>query len=529
MRLSLPLLLLALSCRTGDKTQSDTAGLGDGAAIDADGDGFAGDEDCDDTDATVNGGATEVCDGIDNNCDGSIDEGVGLTGFFDRDGDSFGDPDAPTEACDLPSGVVSNANDCDDDNPEVFPGAIEICNDIDDDCDGGIDEDLLYTFYLDLDGDGYGDPDAPIEACEAPEGSSGNALDCDDSDDTVSPGAVEVCNEVDDDCDGDIDEDVTLTYYLDADGDGWGGDGATVEACDLPMGYASRTGDCDDADISFFPGAPEPDCTDPNDYNCDGSVAWADDDGDGWVACEECDDTDASIHPAAVEICDGIDNDCNGDTDDADVALDLSTASTWYRDSDGDRYGDPASSTRACVLPSGYLADNTDCDDASAQVHPGAVEICNSIDDDCDLLVDDADSSLDTSSASAWYNDGDGDGYGDAGARTLSCSQPSGTVANDSDCDDGLATINPSATEICDLIDNDCDSNIDDADIDVVGRSTWYQDADSDGYGGSTSTLSCSWRIAIGAVRELLSTTATPPSGPAPPRSATCSTTTATA
>ena len=97
----------------------------------------------------------------------------------------------------------------------------------------------------------------------------------------------------------------------------------------------------------------------------------------------DCDDTATAINPAATEICDGIDNDCDTLVDDADPDLDLSTALIWYADSDGDSYGDPLATLRACDLPSGYLTEHTDCDDTDAAIHPGGTDGLLT-DGDCD-------------------------------------------------------------------------------------------------------------------------------------------------
>ncbi|MCB9742284.1 MAG: putative metal-binding motif-containing protein [Alphaproteobacteria bacterium] len=320
--------------------------------------------------------------------------------------------------------------------------------------------------------------------------------DCDDDDPTIHPGAEEVCDGVDNDCDGDIDGGATdiETWYSDDDGDGYGDDATAVEACETPDGAVGRGGDCDDTDAAYNPGATEDDCTDPNDYNCDGSVGYADADGDGFPACEDCDDSEAAVNPDATEVCDGVDNDCDGLIDDADDSLDTSTASTWYADADADGYGDPDAATLACEAPSGTVADDSDCDDSEAAVNPGATEVCNDVDDDCDGLTDDADDSLDASSASDWYADADGDGYGDPDAVSRSCDPPSGSVADDSDCDDGEAAVNPGATEVCNDVDDDCDGLVDDddSDLDTSTASSWYADADGDGYGDpSALTLAC--------------------------------------
>ncbi|HCH63335.1 MAG TPA: hypothetical protein DFR83_11055, partial [Deltaproteobacteria bacterium] len=102
----------------------------------------------------------------------------------------------------------------------------------------------------------------------------------------------------------------------------------------------------------------------------------------------------------------------------------------------------------ACLVPSGYVTDSTDCDDGSRAVNPAATEVCNSIDDDCDRQIDDADASVDTSTGSTFYRDGDADTYGDASSTTRACSLPSGYVTDSSDCDDGTRAVNPAATEV---------------------------------------------------------------------------------
>lgn len=129
----------------------------------------------------------------------------------------------------------------------------------------------------------------------------------------------------------------------------------------------------------------------------DTSLPDLDSDGDGYVASEDCDDDNASVFPGATEICDGLDNDCDELVDDEDDSLDKSTAPIWYYDFDGDGYGAPTTVLEACSSPPDWVADSTDCDDANAEVFPGALELCNWIDDDCDTQVDeglpDADSS----------------------------------------------------------------------------------------------------------------------------------------
>ncbi len=548
------LLLFLVACRTPDKPDdSETTPDDTGPElVDIDGDGFGEDEDCDDSDASVHPGADEVCDDIDNDCDDEIDEGLMEAWYVDADGDGYGDPSSPVEDCEQPQGTVSDGTDCDDDDAEIHPDAPERCDGADNDCDGDIDEDLQELWYSDADGDGYGEADNTLNSCDPGEGWVADATDCDDANSSVNPAAEELCNDVDDDCDGETDEDLestwfedadgdgfggttveiedcepgagcvdndgdcddansdihpaatetcngydddcdaliddeddpvdgTSTWYQDTDGDGYGDDSSSASACDMPSGYAAYGEDCDYTDADYNPGASEDDCTDPADYNCDGSTGYADDDGDGWAACEDCDDTDASVSPDGTESCNGGDDDCDGDVDEDDAV----DTSTWYADTDGDAYGNPDSTTQACDQPSGFVSGTyaSDCDDGDATVNPAGAEDCNGVDDDCDGSVDEG-------VTDTFYLDSDGDGYGDASTTAAACSAPSGYGADDSDCDDSDASINPAADEACDGVDNDCDGSTDETD--AIDAASWYRDGDSDGYGdAAASTIAC--------------------------------------
>ncbi|MCK6529507.1 putative metal-binding motif-containing protein [Myxococcota bacterium] len=364
-------------------------------SYDDDGDGFSEAEgDCNDGNATIRPGAAEIANGIDDDCDGTADEG---TSAFDDDGDGY---------CEGASCVGgASPGDCDDTRSLVYPGASEALNGRDDDCDGLVDEG---TEGADDDGDGY----------------TGLGGDCDDSDASVHPGAAEAPNGVDDDCDGLVDEGTTA---YDDDGDGYCELSPCTQAGVLP-------GDCNDVSSSVRPGATE--TADGIDQDCDGLVdegtAAYDDDGDGWTEnAGDCDDANALVRPGATEVADGRDNDCDGTADEGTTAY----------DDDGDGYCE----TSPCTSPGDVGGD---CNDASAGVRPGAAELANGIDEDCDGVVDEG---------TTVYDD-DGDGWTEASG----------------DCDDANAARFPYNSESRDGLDNDCDGTVDEG-------TTAYDD-DGDGY-----------------------------------------------
>jgi hypothetical protein len=222
--LLLPIGLLPvglLAC--GDKA----AGGDDTAIDDADGDGVATADDCDDENSSVRPGAIERCDGVDNNCDGQVDEGLATTWYADVDGDGFGDDANGTDGC-FPTEEHSTAigGDCDDADPRVHPAGTETCDGRDNDCNGQVDDPSMFdydTYFADTDGDTYGDPANTTDACSQPAGYVNDDTDCDDADATVYPGADEdggtgsgVADGVDNDCDGAIDD--NLLYGTGADG-----------------------------------------------------------------------------------------------------------------------------------------------------------------------------------------------------------------------------------------------------------------------------------------------------------------------
>lgn len=486
--------------------------------------------DCDDDNAGINPGATEVCDAadVDEDCDGQGDES-GATGetlwYADGDADGFGNPTATAMSCDVPSGYVADKTDCDDDLAAINPAAAEVCDaaNVDENCNGRADNaDSGATgttrFYTDGDGDGFGIADAnSVLACDLDSGYSVNTDDCDDEKSLINPDATEICDadNTDEDCDGTADEAGAAgetRWYEDDDSDGFGNADVFVGACEMPMGYTADNTDCNDEKSAINPGATEV-CDAANvDENCSGAgdeggavgeTLWfADLDTDGYgdsnnavLSCDlpggyvadktDCNDTKSTINPAAVEVCDvsNTDENCSGTADEAGATGEF----TWYRDSDNDGYGLPAPSTVACDQPSGFALFSTDCNDAVAAINPGAAEVCDVLDtdEDCDGTGDEAGAS----GSSLWYADADGDLYGDVSMFTNSCDAPSGYIADKADCDDRSASVNPGQTEVCDPanVDEDCDGSSEEAG--ATGEVTWYRDGDTDGYGNASVTL----------------------------------------
>ena len=173
----------------------------------------------------------------------------------------------------------TTADDCDDGDSEVHPEAEERCDDVDNDCDGDIDEGFeKATRHPDNDGDGYGDAATTQEVCLDADGWVTDGTDCDDDDEDNFPGSVEACDSEDNDCDGRIDEDLPLyELYLDEDRDGYGDPDVATVRCEADTWWILDAGDCLDSDAASNPGASE-DCTDGWDRDCDGLVDCEDDD-----------------------------------------------------------------------------------------------------------------------------------------------------------------------------------------------------------------------------------------------------------
>jgi len=401
-----------------------------------------GGDDCQDDEPAIYGGAEEICDGLDNDCDGVLGDGSGGT---------------PDENDSDDDGYLGCEDDCDDAQGLIHPGAMEGCDGVDSDCDGSLGSD-----ELDLDGDGYsvcdGDceegeasvsPAAPEELCDGFDTDCNGLLpsdeedldgdgylgceDCDDGNPQANPGRItESCDGFDTDCDGLVDGDDPDT---DSDGDGYSACGAI---------------DCDDTEPLMFPGNPE--LCDGLDNDCDPATDENNDnDGDGTSACEgDCNDLDLNVYVGATELCDLQDNDCdgnlgdgaNGTPDESDNDLDLIPVCAGDCD-DQDPLNFPGN-TEVCDgqdnncdlevdegqddLDNDGVVFCLDCDDTNQAVFPGNDEVCDGLDNDCDPSTDE-------------LVDGDGD------ASTV-CS---------GDCDDSDPAVSPLATEVCNGIDDDCD------------------------------------------------------------------------
>ena len=502
-----------------DGVDSDCNGLSD---FDADGDGFessdyAGD-DCDDTDPSTRPGVVETLDGIDNDCDGVIDE---ETGAADDDGDGFNEAEG----------------DCDDTDPSINPDAPELCDGIDNNCNTEIDEDDAddcVDYYIDADRDGWGGGD-PICMCAA-DGTrdSTEGTDCNDLVFEVNPGAMEVWYDgADSDCDG----------LSDNDSDRDGHDAT----------FAGGT-DCNDIDPAINPDAVEIPY-DGIDSNCD-SVSDFDADLDGFDHVDyggsDCDDTEATIAPGALETLDLIDQDCDGFVDEdlvmegdimvSEVMITPLRFAEWEgeffevvntTDFDIDMINwtiadadDSITVDRSLIVPAGgyavfgvnddpatnggvdvdyvYEFDTLNFSHSADQLRieldgfvvgdiaygpTWDVEVGHTLSLDMDFF--DPESSA---YASVWCPSSStmsGGDRGTPGADNDPCLETDwdldGYTELDGDCDDWDAGVNPAALEICDGIDNDCDEIVDEDGAD--GSSYWHRDFDGDGYGNSTTAV----------------------------------------
>ncbi len=369
-------------------------------------------DDCDDADGHRFPGNIETCDATnhDEDCDPHT------VGDKDSDGDGFIDAKCCNPSSDKKGAKLHCGDDCDDLKKNVSPMATEACDGFDNDCDGVTDEGVTRMMYPDRDFDGHGAAkvDAswdckgvkkeyldlkPKLVCAGEKGYATTSDDCNDCDPDINPSQLEICDGKDNDCVGGVDDKhEEALWYPDVDGDNFGDMHASglaiVKSCDPVKNHVLRATDCDDNDAALNPAADEVcdgkdnDCRNGADYQL-GVNDFEDDDADHHAdkncggAADDCNDEDPTTAAGNDEICDGRDNDCDG-------AVDENVASTvWYVDHDGDGYGDDAAPQEAyCGTLPGRTSRPGDCNDQDATVHPGAVELCDNINQDCDAQTD---------------------------------------------------------------------------------------------------------------------------------------------
>ena len=418
---------------------------------DLDGDSYTGDTDCDETDATINPGATEVCDGIDNDCDGAIDNSGG---FADVDGDGYGDAASPG-GCSGGGTYVPNDDDCDDSDAGVNPAGTESDDGTDEDCDGWVDEDFVVVGDIvvneinrrsSIGGTGVQNNASWVELVNTSTrtidldnwvfargtSASGNQVYIDPAAGlSVAPGGYVVL------CDSNDYEGSSVSYPLACDyvwGDESQGVGYVGTYHDNTL-YLRRDADT----LAMYIAG------DRSTGTAIDSVVYV----LGW--------------PNRVRFSMGLDPDSADATNNDNIAAwcstNAGTASTswrWYDTSatTADEYGTPGAANYDCAsdIDGDGVTDVTDCDDFDATVYPGATEICDGLDNDCDLSIDEG------LGGTVYYADADVDSYGNPATTATACAgAPSGYVLDNTDCDDADAAVNPAAAEVCgDGVDNDC-------------------------------------------------------------------------
>jgi hypothetical protein len=397
----------------------------------------------------------DVCDGLDNDCDGVTDpEGAKNCTEYTRDEDGDGRGVTGDVKClckPLAPYRGTSTGDCDDADPLAFPGAAERCNGKDDNCDTRVDEPGATgctPYYYDADGDLYGVEDDTLCLCGPWNGYTARLKgDCNDNVPAVNPGAIEECNGRDDDCDGAVDEDGAkgcATYYVDADADTYGASDSSACKCQKGGLYtAERGGDCND--------------------------------------------NNKKVNPSAVEVCNNIDDNCDGLLDATAAGYeDMLYCTIYWLDNDGDGAGDGYHFKCLCAPQGAYQVEAqqpVDCNDADNQQFPGATESCNGKDDDCDGTVDEEGAA----GCNRYYYDFDADGFGDSVYHNSQCKcggLPSGTwrATKDGDCNDNDALVKPGATERCDTAyDDNCNGLM--SEENAYGCQWFMLDNDGDGYG----------------------------------------------
>ena len=444
--------------------------------------------------------AAEKCDGLDNDCDGEVDEGC------DKDKDGYCDAELPfvgaSPAC--PNG----GGDCNDSNVTIHPTAVEVCDDIDNDCDKQVDN------GCDVDQDGFCAGDAQIAG--KPKICIHAGADCDDKNDKVFPGATEVCDGIDNDCNAKVDAaDPALPDSAPVCENQQGVCKGVTKHVSLCVGGQWKP--CTDANYKNakgFESAIKESTCDDLDNNCDGVVDEdCDADQDGWCSADkntvgkpascihgggDCDDKAKGTSPGAKEVCDsggpggqGIDENCSGKINEEGGE----GCNKYWLDGDGDGWGNKGSAAHCLCKPDvakNLTATKTgDCNDDVKVINPGQLEDCKtSYDDNCNVDTNDEGA---LNCVALWF-DVDGDGWGDKKKAPKCACQVDFlkklTATKGGDCDDTLQAVHPGQPEMCATpFDDNCDGNANE--VGAVACIGYYPDSDKDGYGAKGSNPLC--------------------------------------
>ena len=439
--------------------------------------------DCNDASAAINPAAVEIYNGIDDNCNNSVDEGFTPVNYYlDNDGDGVGGNTFVLGVTSPGANYVLITGDCNDNSAVMYPGNTETCDNLDNDCDASVDEGLIYvTYFQDSDGDNYGNVSVTLSSCNVPQGYVLDSTDCNDQNSAINPGALDIPgNGIDEDCSG-LDAPIVAAQlgiyeFTQPSGCPVLANTVTTQPANASFSIYTNVGGSCTAAANVFnnntwnTGA----VVDPANYNefsiqadsCFGltltKLTFTNKVSNvntipTWHLRSSLDNFAADIASDSITT-NAVLNDTvllgaafsnvNQVTFRFYITGISTTGATWrndnvslwgfinsvqpqtfYADTDGDGFGDAANTLLSCTLPAGYSTNNTDCDDSNAQINPNTI----------------------------WFLDTDQDGYGDPTNFTTSCLTPPGTVLNGDDCDDTNAQLN--------LVD------------------MYYVDADGDGFG----------------------------------------------
>jgi hypothetical protein len=514
--------------------------------------------DCNDAAAAVNPGAVEVYNGIDDNCNNTVDEGFTPVNYYlDNDGDGVGGSTFVVNVTSPGPNYTLTTGDCNDNNPNIFPGNTEICDNLDNDCDLLVDEGLTFvSYYQDLDGDSYGNASVTLSTCTPPIGYVLNSTDCQDNAATINPAAFDIPgNGIDEDCSG-LDAPIVAAQL---------GLYEFTQASACPVLANTVTAQPTNASFSIYTNQGGTCTAAANVFNNNtwstGSAVNLNNYNQFSVQADSC----FGLSLTKLTFTHKVSNvntipvwhlRSNVDNYAADIASDSITtniilfdtvllgpafsnlnqvtfrfyitgisttgatwrndnvglwgfintlqAQTFYQDFDGDGFGNANNTISSCTLPLGYTSNSTDCNDNDSLINPLTIWF---VDADLDGFgnpnnsvtsciqppgtsingLDCDDSNAQLNLVVMYYVDADTDGFGDDATGVEQCAQPANTVTIGGDCDDADSTVYPGAMELCDGIDNNCNTSIDEG----LPITTYYEDLDGDSFGSSVAIITC--------------------------------------